>query len=72
MRHGIKKIIVLNLHRLHYGSGKGDATCLSQHNRSNGSECTDKKCRKEILKEIKDYLHEINKRKEAIILGDLN
>ena len=72
LSHDGKRIIVINLHRLPHGSGKGDATCLSQCNASIGAECTARKHKKALLREIKECLHEINANNEVIIAGDCN
>ena len=72
MCHESKRIIVINLHRLTNESGNGDAICLSQCNRSIGVKCATKKNRKEMSKEIRNYLHTINEGKKVIIVSDFN
>ena len=59
-----------NLYMLPDGSGKGDATFLSQCNMR--TEHTHRKYRKDLLREIKDFVQEINTEKEIIISGCYN
>ena len=72
LKHEKKIIIVINLHRTPDGPGRGLKTCLSQHNRTTVIEHTARKHRKDLLKDIKKYLHEINEDKEIIIAGDFD
>ena len=55
--------------RLSDGSGRGDATCLSQYNKEIGIEFTSRKHSKDLLREIKEYAQEINTEKEIVIAG---
>ena len=72
LKHESKTIIVIDLCMFPKGSRKGLTTFLKKNNRIMGAECTARKHRSDLPKEIKDYLHGINKCKKIIIAVKFN
>ena len=60
LKHEKRTMIVTNMHRLPDGSGRGLKTYPSKYNRTIGIKNTERKDRKELLKDAKKFLHEKN------------
>ena len=69
--HNSKTLAIINLNRIPATSSKGPRCCITQYNIAKGTSKNNTQYRKEILKQIKEYI-QIKNFNDIIISGDYN
>jgi len=71
LSHNNKTIAIINIYRIPISTSKGPRCCFTQYTLTEGKIKSTTQYRKEILRQIKEYVHE-NKIDDIIIGGDFN
>ena len=72
LNHKRKTIALINIYRIPSSSSNGNVCSLTQYNLLDGEAKSTSDYRKEILKEIKDYIASNEDIDDVLLAGDLN